>query len=133
MRSFLIAVTLLLAAPLLAQYDSAGTGIPYSPGAIQTPHYHLGSGGEPSVMTIPPVVLEDGNVSPYESEGGNAPPASTTLLATRHFDFIVSPDKVVPGSMEDTSISLGDYARQLRAAKSAAPTPDSMARPLDSR
>ena len=58
----------------------------------------------------------------------NATPASTELLSTRHFDYIVSPVvKVVPGSMEDTSISLGDYARQLRAEKQNKPSPNAMA------
>jgi hypothetical protein len=33
--------------------------------------------------------------------------------------------------MGDTSISLGDYARQLRAEKQKAPTPDSMSQPTN--
>jgi len=64
----------------------------------------------------------------------NAPPASTQLLASRHFDFITSPlDAITPGSMADTSVSLGEYARRLRmqrqAKATAKPTPNAMAKP----
>jgi hypothetical protein len=89
------------------------------------------------VITVPPVVEvasgEHFATSP-EPPVSNAPPASTELLATRHFDFITSPvDQATPGSMEDTSISLGEYARKLRAQKQAAAisraTPNAMSQP----
>jgi hypothetical protein len=88
----------------------------------------------PSVVQVPPVLIEEEGASSYAPGVGNTTPASTDLLASRHFDYIVSPlDNIVPGSMEDTSISLGDYARQFRAGKTHAPTPDAMARPAESR
>jgi hypothetical protein len=130
MRTLLIAVTLLLAAPLLAQ----NSDYPYAPGNIETPHVQLGSASEPSIVRVSPVVVEETAGEPAEARVSNATPASTELLASRHFDYLVSPvNKIVPGSMEDTSISLGDYARQLRAEKSHAPMPDAMAHPTESR
>jgi hypothetical protein len=126
MRALLITAALLVATPLLAQ----NYGNVYAPGAIETPTIHLGSGGEPSIITVPPVVVEQ---APGEASGlrvSNATPASTELLASRHFDYIVSPvNNIVSGSMEDSSLSLGDYARQLRAEKAHTPMPDAMANP----
>lgn len=120
-RAALIAA-LLIASPLLAQ-------------EIYTPEIHIGSATEPSTITVPPIEEISSQASePYIS---NAPPASTALLATRHFDFIVSPVAMfIPGSMEDNSISLGEYARQLRAQKQRAvrpSTPGAIAQPPDSR
>ncbi len=133
MRSLLIAVVLLLAAPLFAQntgYSENG----YSPGVIQTPKIQLGTDLEPSVVTVPPVVVDESATQPLAPTVSNATPASTELLSTRHFDYIVSPvTEIVPGSMADTSISLGDYARQLRAEKHNKPSPDAMAQPAEAK
>jgi hypothetical protein len=103
--------------------------LPYE--SIYTPEIHLGSATTPSTITVPPVV-EIGN--PLPQFVSQAPPASTELLATRHFEYIVSPlQGIAPGSMADTSISLGEYARQLRARKEqaakAGKPPDAMAKP----
>jgi hypothetical protein len=130
-RSPLIATALLFAPLLCAQTTQT---VPYT--SIYTPEIHLGSATEPSTITVPPVI----EVSRQSAEPriGNAPPADTALLSTRHFDFITSPlDQVTPGSMADQSISLGEYARQLRAQKQAKaatkPTPNAMAHPTKSK
>jgi hypothetical protein len=131
-RTLLIAM--LLSAPALSAQI-----VPAVPSqTIYTPEIHLGSATEPSTITVPPVIEVPSQ--PAETPVSNVPPASTTLLATRHFDFITSPlTRITPGSMADTSISLGEYARQLRAQRQLAkarrsvpadPTPDSMARPV---
>jgi hypothetical protein len=134
MRSLLISAALLLAAPLFAQNAYTYPGSAYNPGAVQTPKIQLGTDLEPSVVTVPPVVVDESATQPLALTGSNAAPASTELLATRHFDYIVSPvEQIVPGSMEDTSISLGDYARQLRAEKHNKPSPDAMARPEEAK
>jgi hypothetical protein len=120
MFAFPFVCALWLAAPLLAQSSSAYT-VPLTPGTLYAPEIHLGSATEPSTITAPPI--EEIPATPTQPYVSNAPPASTELLATRHFDFVTSPEKVVPGSMEDTSISLGEYARQLRAEKQMQRTP----------
>jgi hypothetical protein len=114
----LLACALLLAAPLLAQYNGGYTlEVP----AIYAPEIHLGSAYQPTTVTLPSEAI---SANPPQSYVSNAPPANTELLATRHFDFITSPlDQAIPGSMEDTSISLGEYARQLRAEKQTQPFP----------
>jgi hypothetical protein len=134
MKRTLIIAVLLLACPLLAQI----------PGNLYTPEIHLGSATEPSTITVPPVIevpsagAPSGEVptTPPEAAVSNAPPANTSLLATRHFDFIVSPVAPTPstrGNMADTSISLGEYARKLRAEKQRAPTqPNAIASPDNS-
>jgi hypothetical protein len=69
---------------------------------------------------------------PSEPYVSNAPPASTELLATRHFDYIVSPLELgfdLHGNMSDTSVSLGEYARQLRAQKQKDSLPNSVEHP----
>ncbi len=132
MPCVLLITALLFASVLSAQNVPV---VPYE--SIYTPEIHLGSATEPSTITVPPVVEVPSQ--PARPQVSNAPPASTALLSTRHFDFITSPlNEVTPGSMEDTSISLGDYARQVRvqkqqaAANRTAPTttnPHSMAQP----
>lgn len=130
----ILIVALVIGPSLIAQN---GPLVPYE--SIYTPEIHIGSATEPSTITVPPVVEVPS--APPEPQVSNAPPASTALLATRHFDFIVSPITDLAyarGSMADTSISLGDYARQLRAQKMASQnaqtlpnqtTPSSMSQP----
>jgi hypothetical protein len=124
-------VALFLAPALVAQVQESVV-----PGNIVTPEIHLGSATEPSTITVPPVM--EVTSTPPEPDVSNAPPASTELLATRHFDFVVSPisqELWTRGSMADTSISLGDYARELRAEKQRTKgqgAPNAMAGPADS-
>lgn len=114
-----------IAGPLLAQTPGAQNPIitvPLGvPSNIYTPEIQLGSATQPSIVTVPPIEAQVPIPAPYVS---NAPPASTELLSLRHFDFVVSPEDVIPGSMEDHSISLGEYARELRAAKQGSPLPN---------
>jgi hypothetical protein len=113
----IVAAVLLLASGLGAQTVPTNT---YGP--LYTPEIHLGSANEPSTITAPPVVVEVPGQT-VEPEVSNAPPASTELLSSRHFDFIVSPvseSVSTHGNIADTTISLGEYARQLRAQKNAA-------------
>ena len=136
MTRLLLIVALLVTSALSAQTTQAAPNVAPYP-TIYTPEIQLGSSTQPSVITVPPVVEVPGGelfaASP-EPPVSNAPPFSTELLAARHFDFITSPlDQVSPGSMEDTSISLGEYARNLRvqkqAAASARATPNAIAQP----
>jgi hypothetical protein len=135
-RTVLI-VALLLASPLLAQNSGKASDTTYlppgAPAMVYTPEIRLGSATEPSIVTVPPI--EEVTPNPPEDYVSNAPPASTELLATRHFDFITSPmEEIIPGSMEDTSVSLGEYARQLRAEKQKPPlptTPNAIAQPAN--
>lgn len=132
-RTLLIA-SLLLAPPLTAQVIT-----PYVTfGSIRTPQIQMGSNTTPTIINVPPVVEISGVQGfdvPAEAQVSYAPPARTELLATRHFDFVVSlvESRYSPqGNMADTSINLGEYARQLRAqkqAKTTPPTPGSMAQP----
>jgi hypothetical protein len=130
-RTVLIAA-LLLASPLYAQYS----GPTYA--TIYTPEVHIGSATQPSTITVPPVLYVTS--APSEPQVSNATPADTELLAQRHFDFIVSPTAGVEywpyGSLADTSVSLGEYARQLRSQKhkAAMPSaPNNLSQPTNSR
>jgi hypothetical protein len=131
MRRLVLTLALLLASPLLAQNSGTTYLPPGAPALVYTPEIHLGSATEPSTVTVPPI--EEVIPVPSESYVSNAPPASTALLATRHFDFITAPfAEALPGSMEDTSVSLGEYARQLRAGKQKSllpSTPNAIAQP----
>ena len=135
-RTVLIAA-LWLASPLLAQTSGTATGTTYlppgAPALVYTPEIRLGSATEPSIVTVPPI--EEVTPNPPEDYVSNAPPASTALLSTRHFDFITAPmAEALPGSMEDTSVSLGEYARQLRAEKEKSllpSTPNAIAQPAN--
>ncbi|MGC2211056.1 MAG: hypothetical protein WA532_13190 [Candidatus Korobacteraceae bacterium] len=134
MRGILIPAVLLLAAPLLAQSYTYSDNA-YTPGNVTTPKIHLGSDIQPSVIDVAPVIVDE---TPVPSSSiprvSNATPASVELLSTRHFDYIISPlEKIVPGSMEDISISLGDYARQLRAERQSKPSPNAMAQPSEAK
>jgi hypothetical protein len=122
--------TMVAAVPLQAQNTDITYVPPGPPASIYTPEIQLGSATQPAVVTMPPIVEQIPGEAPAPAVS-NATPASTELLASRHFDYIVSPlDAPRPGSIADTSISLGDYARQLRAEKQNAPTPNSMAKPI---
>jgi hypothetical protein len=135
MRGILIPVVLLLAAPLLAQNSYVYSDNAYTPGNITTPRIRLGSDMQPTVIDVAPVVVDEAPVpSSSIPRVSNATPASVELLSTRHFDYIVSPvEQIVPGSMEDLSVSLGDYARQLRAEKQNKPSPNAMAQPSETK
>ena len=103
-------------------------------GYIQTPEIQLGGDLTPTIVKIPEVVTETqgGAAAPLSSQSA---PANPELLANIHFDYIVAPEeKVMPGSLEDTSISLGEYARQLRAGNTAGEAlqqPGAMAGPAE--
>lgn len=120
----LILIAALLLAPALAAQNTQITTF----GSIRTPIILLGSGTTPTIITNPPFV-EVPSTELYtpstEPEVSNAPPANTELLSTTHFDFILSPlDGVlytIHGHMSDTSFSLGEYARQLRANRRKTP------------
>lgn len=138
-----IAAILLLAAPLVAQN---GYGSGYDQGAMPS-----SSGSSYAVTPYPNELSSGANASAEQeapsgsasSEQGEALPPTgypynLQTLATRHFDFIVAPTTVLRGSMEDTSISLGEFARQLRAEKREAsqpapPQPGAMAAPAEPR
>jgi hypothetical protein len=117
----LLGVALVLApAPLLAQAYTI-----YAPGIVETPHIHLGSATEPSVVQVPPVVVEQSGLpvlgppsDDYDSENTSA------MYARGEFDYLVAPTgELFPGSMADTSISLGEYAREVRSHKGQDPPP----------
>jgi hypothetical protein len=134
MRGILIAVSVLLVAPLSAQNGYSYSGGALVPGNITTPKIQLGSDIQPSVIQVGPVEVDESPGVASEAVVSNATPASTQLLSTRHFDYIVSPvQEIVRGSMEDASISLGDYARRLRAEKQTRPSPNAMAQPAESK
>jgi hypothetical protein len=103
-------------------------------GYLQTPEIQLGGDLTPTIVKIPEVITETQGetAAPLASE---AAPANPELLANIHFDYIVAPEeKVMPGSLEDTSISLGEYARQLRAGNvggEALEQPGAMASPAE--
>lgn len=122
---FIAALAVLLSAPLLAQRGYAQSNEP-GPPASSNQVMPYGSGSTSS----------DGSA---EQEAGSYDlryPYNLQILSQRHFDFVVAPQtKPRRGSMEDTSISLGEYARKLRAEKQKAakpapqPLPGAMAQP----
>lgn len=122
---------LLFAAPLLYPQSDA-TYIPLPPGVpgvVYTPQIQLGSVDRPAIVTVQPIIQRVLGLEP-EPQESNAIPASTELLSTRHFDFVAAPFSVAqPGSMGDTSISLGEYARKLRAERQNQPKPDVITNP----
>jgi hypothetical protein len=104
---------------------------PYLPGIVKTPEIQLGDGNRPSVVNVPPVVVvsqgvdsydewapEEGTAQPYAPPPpAGAPPGMAPGMGGPYFfDYLVSPvGYCLPGSMEDSSISLGEYARELRS------------------
>lgn len=110
----LFGIVLLLSAPLLGQTYSI-----YVPGLVQTPQIHLGIAGEPSVIAIPPVIAVQPGL-PIGPPLGDFEPQPEPEM----FDYLVDPSGALfPGSMADASISLGEYARELRAHKGEGPPP----------
>ncbi len=107
------------------------------PSTLHVPEAHPGSPAKPSTVAVPHAAKQLESGSRLLPETSPAAPASTELLATRHFDFIVSPIAPAPsprGTMADSSISLGEYARRLRAGKrrtAGNTAPNSMARRYD--
>src|ERR1700694_2275834 len=95
--TFMVALLLVwLAAPILAQNTYA---VPVTPGYVYAPEIHFGSFNQPTTVIVPPVQVEEISATPPQPYVSNAPPASTELLASRHFDFITSPvNEVTPGS-----------------------------------
>ena len=100
----------------------------YAPGyygpIVGTPEIHLGSATEPSIVRVPPVIVETPlprfELPAEPMEGEYAP--STTAAMYGGFDYLVSPmAELYPGSMGDNSISLGEYARELRSQKHGPP------------
>ena len=133
----LVLVVLIFSAPLPAQvygtapstgtYGTYGIYAPgfYAPGylgpIVGTPEIHLGSATEPSIVRIPPVIMET-PLPRFEAPEYAASEGVTTAAMPRAFDFVVSPvGAYYPGSMDDSSVSLGDYARQLRSQKHGPP------------
>jgi hypothetical protein len=135
-RTLMIAA-LLIAPGVMSQNTPIGGFSTYGPstyGPLITPEIQLGSDLTPTTILVRPVVELSGE--PSEPRVSNATAASTELLATRHFDYIVSPidlPLITSGSMADSSISLGEYARQLRLEKQGNATPDAMANPTEPR
>jgi hypothetical protein len=93
---------------------------------VETPEVHLGSATEPSVLQIPPLLIEQPGLPipppplADEYESANQPP----MCAPAQFDYLVAPTgELFPGSMADSSISLGEYARELRSHKGEGPPP----------
>jgi hypothetical protein len=111
---------LLCAAAIAASPQAQPINVtPYAPVYMPyAPEVHLGSATTPTIVNVPPV-LQVTTGLPAPAAIADVPPASTALLATRHFDFIVSlvegPPLSIRGSMEDSAVSLGEYARQLRS------------------
>ena len=140
MSRILLIAALLIASPLLAQTSgdlsapvthlgsatlsttAPQTSVPLTPEApaeaqpvTNVPATHLGS-ATPS-PTVPETPVETPSL---DDRGSNAILASSSQLAARRFelsDVSYAPGALVRGDMADTSISLGDYARNLRDQK----------------
>ena len=98
----------------------------YAPGyygpIVGTPEIHLGSATEPSIVRIPPVIVQT-PLPRFElpAEYPEAEPVTTAEMRGG-FDYLVSPvGAYFSGSMDDSSVSLGEYARQLRSQKHGPP------------
>ena len=132
----LVLVVIAFSAPLPAQMQTYGVGSDgnygiyapgfYAPGyygpIVGTPEIHLGSATEPSIVRIPPVIVQT-PLPRFERQAGYAETEPVTTAAMQGgFDFLVSPvGALYPGSMDDSSVSLGDYARQIRSQKHGPP------------
>ncbi len=136
LTSVLVAFVMVFSAPSPAQmptygYGSYGNYGIYAPGfyapgysgpIVETPEIHLGSATEPSIVRIPPVITQT-PLPRFELPAGyDETEAVTTAAMPGYFEFIVSPaGAYYPGSMDDGSVSLGEYARQLRSQKHGPP------------
>lgn len=134
----LVLVVMVFSAPSPAQMQTYGYGSDgnygiyapgfYAPGyygpIVGTPEIHLGSATEPSIVRIPPVIVQTPLPRfelPAEYYGDETQPVTTAAMQGNYFDFIVAPGGLNPGSMDDNSVSLGDYARQIRSQKHGRP------------
>jgi hypothetical protein len=131
-----LVLVVLVSAPSPAQMSGAyGTGsygtygiyAPgfYAPGyygpIVGTPEIHLGSATEPSIVRIPPVIVQTPLPRFEAPEYAESEPVTAAAMRGG-FDFVVSPvGAYYPGSMDDSSVSLGEYARQLRSQKHGPP------------
>ena len=100
---------------------------------VYTPEIRLGSATEPSIVTVPPI--EEVTPNPPEEHVSNAPPASTELLSTRHFDFITAPMAEGPPRQYGRHLHQPwRNHRQLRAGKGKiilSSTPNAIAQPAN--
>ena len=138
LTAVLVLVVIAISAPSAAQmqtygYGSYGNYGIYAPGfyapgyygpIVGTPEIHLGSATEPSIVRIPPVIVQtplpNFGLGPEYAEAQAEP--VTTAAMQGNFDFLVSPvGAFYPGSMADGSVSLGDYAREIRSQKHGPP------------
>jgi hypothetical protein len=121
LSAVLVVVVLLLSPALPAQnYGIYAPGF-FAPGyygpIVQTPEIHLGSATEPSIIRIPPVIMET-PLPRFEPPAEYPESSAAAMPAGFGFDYLVSPmGELFPGSMGDDSVSLGDYARELRNQK----------------
>ena len=137
LTSLLVVLVMIFSAPAPAQmptygYGSYGNYGIYSPGfyapgyygpIVGTPEIHLGSATEPSIVRIPPVIVQTA-LPRFETPeyAANETGPVTTAAMRGYFEYIVSPaGAYYPGSMDDSSVSLGEYARQLRSQKHGPP------------
>jgi len=129
LTAVLVLIVIAVSAPSAAQtYGYGDGGYPpgfYTPGYYGpiTPEIHLGSATEPSVIRVPPVFVQTPGPDfefPGYAESENEPMANAAMPG--YFDFLVSPvGAFYPGSMSDSSVSLGDYAREIRSQKHGPP------------
>jgi hypothetical protein len=132
LTTVLVLIVLVFSAPSPAQtngtYGAYGIYAPgfYAPGyygpVVGTPEIHLGSATEPSIVRIPPVIMQTPLPRFEPPEGYAESEPVTTAAMNGSFDYLVSPvGAYFPGSMDDNSVSLGEYARQLRSQKHGPP------------
>ena len=116
-----VAFTLPSSAQMYGYGNYAGFYDPFY-GPIMTPEIHLGSATEPSLVRLPPVFVAT-PLPGFPGEYGETEPGDMTAAAMHGgFDYLVSPvGAYYFGSMDDSSVSLGDYAREIRSQKHGPP------------